>query len=115
MRDPRCISQKQETPLPRFEAWLTGKGQAGLSFGERGATDYECGPGTRARWGVARKRTADRIASSLAFSLIEFLLDRDAVVTFIASMRRHSQVKTPWRLFLVFLLQLFRGSDKFSV
>jgi hypothetical protein len=31
-------------------------------------------------------------------------------MTFIASMRRHSQVKTPWRLFFSFLSAKFRGS-----
>ena len=41
-------------------------------------------------------------SESIAFSLIGFLLDRVAVVTWITSMRRHSQVKTPWRLFFVF-------------
>jgi hypothetical protein len=38
--------------------------------------------------------------------------DRIAIVAVITSMRRHSQVKTPWRIFFVFL-QLFRSSVKF--
>jgi Fe2+ transport system protein B len=46
------------------------------------------------------------LSLSIAFSLIEFLLDRVAVVTVITSMRRHSQVKTPWRLFFVFFATL---------
>jgi hypothetical protein len=63
-------------------------------------------PALRAPLGFAISEGLLVLSLSIPFSLIEFLLDRVAVVTVITSMRRHSQVKTPWRLFFVFFATL---------
>ena len=60
-------------------------------------------PALRATFGFAVSGAGLLMFSlSIVFSLIGLLLYRAAVVTVITSMRRHSQVKTPWRLFFVF-------------
>jgi hypothetical protein len=89
------------TAALRFVNFFTGFGSS------KGATPAEFGPFRRQLGQLLRVRKRLRFVgagweSGMSGDVV--LLSRLllAVVTFIPSMRRHSQVKTPWRIFFIF-------------
>jgi hypothetical protein len=90
------------TAALRFVNFFTGFGSS------KGATPAEFGPFRRQLGQLLRVRKRLRFVgagweSGMSGDVV--LLSRLllAVVTFIPSMRRHSQVKTPWRIFFIFV------------